>query len=475
MAERVFCIDFGSAFTKVALRRDPGADSRLLGRHGRVGEADFCIPSAVAVDRRGARPVPEFGDRAADLQSGNGIEVYRNWKKSIFLTPAAARPQQSPLEALLQSDELRGLATKYGVAAGQVTYLQQLVGAAKSLIAGPGGRVISAETQQQTMAASIAPHFFHWLRQEVLEECNRLPATGLKYEAIPVRVTVPAFAHGKGGEDHPGCKILTDALAKVGWPVHPEQPVVAEPYANAIGVLTKGSNALHRSRVHLGNMFGKGPLITVLKDAARHPSYRGVVIDVGAFTTDFAALTLKPQGEAVSDPDVAFTLRQHSVPIGISNLDAKLMDELPKEKADWLRRARSLDWEDFRRTVYTDGKTFGTNAVGKIGAGIEADMVRACLADFGQQLAVETAKFLDPLEPAALQELILTGGGSFIPAVRTTLQSAAQAGGRSFVKTHAPGLKKSAGGPPVDKLDETFARGGTAIGGASVYFEKDFY
>src|SRR5262249_9124931 len=120
MADRVFSIDFGSAFTKVALRRDPGADSELLSSRVNPGDADFCFPSTVAVDRRGAKPVPEFGSRAADLTPGGGIEVYRNWKKAVFLNPSSGKPERSPLEALLQSDELRQLADKFGVIPGQL-------------------------------------------------------------------------------------------------------------------------------------------------------------------------------------------------------------------------------------------------------------------------------------------------------------------------------------------------------------------
>ena len=45
MAERVFSIDLGSAFTKVALRSDPGADARLLPLSTRgVEDVDFCFP-----------------------------------------------------------------------------------------------------------------------------------------------------------------------------------------------------------------------------------------------------------------------------------------------------------------------------------------------------------------------------------------------------------------------------------------------
>ena len=480
MADRVFCIDFGSAYTKVALRRDPGADCQLLStRVTGTAEAEFCIPTTVAIDRRSAKPVVECGPRASALQSGSGIEVYRNWKQSLFRAePASATPHQSPLEALLHSEDLRALADKFNVPAGQVGHLQQLVAAAKHLIAGPGGRVTSADAQQHRIAVALAPHFFLWLRQQVLETCSRLPVAGLKYDAIPVRITVPAFEHTKPAEANPAWAILLEALGKAGWPLHPENPTVPEPYANAIGILTKGTNVFHHGRVRIGDMFGRSPLITVLKDATHHPIYRALVIDVGAFTTDFAAITLKPDGDSTSEPDAAINVVQNSLPLGVSDLDRRIVAALPKEKGDWLHKASPLDWEDFRPAVYTDGKGIRKAELGVIGGPADADAVRTCLTEFAKQLADETAMFVNAIGtvPAgSLEELILTGGGSFIPAVREAIRNAAQEGGRSYVKTHAPALKKSSGGPPVDRLDPTFARGGSALGGASIYFEKSLY
>ena len=60
------------------------------------------------------------------------------------------------------------------------------------------------------------------------------------------------------------------------------------------------------------------PLITVLKDTAHHPTYRALVIDVGAFTTDFAGIELRPEDDKVYDIDAALSITQHSVPIGVS-------------------------------------------------------------------------------------------------------------------------------------------------------------
>jgi hypothetical protein len=480
MADRIFCIDFGSAYTKVALRRDPGADSELLTRRSKASsEADFCFQTTVAVDRRGPKAIPEFGDRAAGLSPGGGIDVYRNWKKALFLPQtASARSNQSPLDAFLQSEELHELASKYGVAPSQLTNLQQLVGAAKNLIAGPTGRVYSAEIQQQTIAASLAPHFFIWLRQQVLDACSRLPTTGLKYDSIPVRITVPAFDEMKTAESHPGWKILLDALGKAGWPVHPDHPTTAEPYANAIGILTKGTNSFQRGQVRIGDMFGRGPLITVLKDATHHPVYRAFVVDVGAFTTDFAILTLKPDGDNSSDPDSIISIAQKSLPVGVSDLDARMIEAFPKEKGDWLRKASPMDWEDFRPAVYSEGKGVRVPEIGVIGGPADAEIVRTCVSELANRITEETTAFLESLgsiPSGSIEELILTGGGSFIPAIREAIQSASQAGGHTYAKTHAAGLKRVSGGPPIDKLDTAFARGGTALGGSSIYFEKSLY
>jgi hypothetical protein len=284
---------------------------------------------------------------------------------------------------------------------------------------------------------------------------------------------VPAFAHG-AGEPHAGCKLILDALGKAGWPLHPDQPVVAEPYSNAIGILTKGANVLSRNgRLNFAEMFSKGPLITVLKDSAHHPSYRALVIDVGAFTTDFAALTLKPEGEPVLTPDAGFTLLEKSVPFGISDLDEQMRVTLKVD--EWPVKPTWSDWAKVQQSVYSEGKGYRAPGLGRVvGGPTDSEAVQACLGAFTKRVSDEATTFCEALDPAFTQELILTGGGSNIPTIRAALQTAAKAKGTSFVKTHAPDLKRVKG-TPVDKLDDHFARGGSALGGASIYFEKGYY
>ncbi len=475
MADRVFCIDFGSAFTKVALRTDPTADAQLVSPLGASSAVGFCVPSVVAVEwLPDKRQRFEYGVKAADMTTAGNVKVFRNWKKSIFLRPRDDGGHHSALEALLASGELEDLATRFDVPSGQVAHLRQIVATARGMFAGPTR--LSAESQEHKDATILAYKFFKWLREQVLAACDRLPGIGLKYEAIPLRLAVPAFAHGRGAETHPGCQVLAETIAKAGWPLHPEEPLVTEPYSNAIGVLTKGKNCVLRAgTINLGGMFANGPLMTVLKDAEHHPTYRAMVIDIGAFTTDFARVELNTEGKTVTDPNDAFEFAQHSVPVGISDLDSLVAAALPADKAAWFRTAPGFDVEKFRQSLYSEGKAFSTNIVGKIGAGEEGHNIGEAIQTFGRQLAGAVAEFCDGRTPAAMQELILTGGGSGIPALRDALQQAAQTGGNTYVRTHAPALRKVAGGPPVVKLDVEMARGGSALGGTSLYFEKRFY
>ena len=219
--------------------------------------------------------------------------------------------------------------------------------------------------------------------------------------------------------------------------------------------------------------FGKGPLITVLKDTHHYSSYRALVIDIGAFTTDFAAVSLKADGETVTNPDAKFDVKQESVPCAISNLDEQMRSVLKVD--EWPNKPNWQEWTTFQRNVYAEGKGYRVPGIGVVGGEKDKDAVQGCIHDFAQRLADEATKFCAALEPAAMQELIFTGGGSNILVVREALQEAAQVNGKSFVKVHAPDIKRIKGGPAIDKLDEQFTRGGSALGGASIYFEREYY
>jgi hypothetical protein len=202
-------------------------------------------------------------------------------------------------------------------------------------------------------------------------------------------------------------------------------------------------------------------------------------MDVGAYTTDFASVYVNTDGKNVApESGAGFTVQQESVPIGVRQLESKLLAALPKEKQEWLSSSSSKDFSAVLRNIYDEGKGFRVPGSGGMVIGGEADReaTQACLNEFAQQVANAVSRFCAQLDTASKQELILTGGGSLIPAVRDSLLKAATSNGQSFVKSHAPGLKKlHAITPLVDNLDEHFARGGSALGGASIYFEKCYY
>lgn len=474
MVECVFCVDFGSAYTKVALRPAVRESGDLI-KCSDFGE-ELWVPTVVAADYSAAEPQLEFGYKAAGIKPGNAIRVFTNFKKDLFAPPGAEPPALPPLESLLQSDEFTQLATKFGVQPPEVIGLKQMLAAARAF----GGRSRSspnAEAQRQADAKSLTAHFMKWLRGRVLEACARRPGAPLRYEDIPLRVAVPALGGAADLANNPGCARFREALGGTGWKFD-DRLFVPEPEANAVGVLTKAANELTAKRkINFREMFGKGPLITVLAGDKNHPNYRALVIDVGAFTTDFAALSIDTGGKLSDVTDGAgFTVKQQSIAFGVTNLDAAIRAALPEDKQKALDRLAPLDFSIFQQRAYADDVGLRVAPGLVLGGAADRGAVDGCLNDFAKRLTDETAAFCQALGPAAMQELILTGGGCNIPAVRDALlQAAAQLPGSAVVKTHAPGVKKAQTGTPVDNLSDTFARGASALGGASIYFEPGCY
>lgn len=477
MADRIFCIDFGSAYTKVALRGGPAVDARLISPSvpGSSGPLSFCVPTVVAVETRaGDKQHFEFGSAATGRTTQGNVRVFRNWKKSLFLNPSASAVEHPSLEALLASGELADLATRFAVTRAQIEHLRSMVSSARGAL-GMGAETLSPESTEFEETKDLAIRFFRWLRQEVLTSCDKLGLVGGgDFGAIPVRITAPAFAFGRGMEIHPGCQALTDALAQAGWPLHVGSPLVTEPYSNAIGVLTNGKNhTTPTGQTRLYTMLDYGPLRAVSAGDKHFPSYRALIVDVGAFTTDFASIDLDAKGESVTDIDAAVTISHHSVPIGISDLDTAVAAVSSPEKGDWLLKGPGYDTEAFRLRAYSDTKPFNVNISGKnfrMNTGEEGRAIQAAIQSFCRRLAAGVAEFCDGRKPASKQELILTGGGSSIPAVRDALQMAAEHGGHTYAKIHAPVKKKTAGGAFFVQLDDKMIRGGSAIGGVSLYF-----
>lgn len=478
MLDCVFCIDFGSAYTKVALRSAAQDTTALLRCDDTAVE--LWAPTVVAVewDRGEARKM-EFGYKAAGVKPGGNIVVFTDFKKELFApAPTEAVAGPPPLEALLQSAEFDGLAAKYGVLPPEVAALRNLVASARVLSGNRPDRGPKPEERRLLNARGATYHYMKWLRERVLAACAKLPNRVLRYEEIPVRVAVPAL--GSPGElaGHPGCKHLREAIELAGWRFD-DRPFVSEPESNAIGILTKGANALtpKKRKINFREMFSRGPLVTVLAGDPHHPTYRALVIDVGAFTTDFAALSINTGGKLTDASDGAgFVAVPRSVPFGVSNLDAAVRAALPDDKRAALEALSRKDFEAFQVNAYVEGVGYRFERTKIVGGEADRPAVLKCLGTFADRLAAEAQAFCLQLgPPASMQELILTGGGCNIPAVRDALMGAVKSAG-GFVKTHAPDVRPGkTGSPLVDRLDVPSTRGASALGGASIYFERGCY
>lgn len=479
MTDRVFCIDFGSGFTKVGLRTVPSADSALLDLPGQQGGGvQFCLPSAVMAEQRDGGQRYEFGYDALGYRTDNRYQLFTNWKGWAF---EVGQDPPAGLEALLQSADFAALAGRYQVSLGQVKSLQYLVECSRGLVGAAAGPPDSLRVRR---ARVLADRFFRFLREFTLKAVERMESPPPNAHDIPAVLAVPAFAPEADLPNHPGVQLLTRALANAGWPLRQPAAVISEPLANAIGVLTNGCNALRTTkgnkttpsvtRIDLAKMFSRGPILTAMKDGTFYPLYRALIVDVGAFTTDVAVVEL-PTKELVDYPGQGVRVRQQSFALGVRNLDEQILATLPGAHRVYMQTlATAQDWEDFRPRVYSDEKPFKT-AEGDIGGKAQQPAIKSVLGEFGRSVAARVSEFCGDLQPANMQELILTGGGNYIPAVRTAIEAAVALPGSPIVRVSSPTRKTGITDAVARQLGTPAVRGGTALGGASIYFEPRYW
>src|SRR5262249_30558836 len=139
----------------------------------------------------------------------------------------------------------------------------------------------------------VALEYFRWLRGFLEQPCRKFGVTGIGQ--VPVRVCVPAFVQpmtSVGGS--PLRERLLGVLREAGWQPDEYYPTVTEPFANGLGILTEGRNKTwanpknHVRDMHMPSMFGSSPFLNALRESTGE--YVVVVMDVGAFTSDFAVL-----------------------------------------------------------------------------------------------------------------------------------------------------------------------------------------
>ena len=361
-------LDFGAAYTKIAVRDEPSSRSRLLFHEDLSLDPDHvCIPSVAAYRESDGRW--EFGADAVDLVEGEGIHVFKNWKPSLF----EEREEWIELDPSPLSPEDVGF---------------------------PDSRVVTEK-------------FFEWLHQ------NQFPKMmgGEVLEDPLVRISIPEFAlHTPEASD------FEELVAKVGWDT--EGPICfSEPLTNLMGALSQGRNSVQtddRGRMFpkADEIFAQSDLMAFVEELRRDAEggewsghYVFLLIDVGAFTADYGLVSIDVESHGY------FPLCEtHSEALGIGKLDRLVQRSLSEEKRLQLQRLSARDSERFRRTVYGTGEPWRLGDV-VIGDDTDGKTISNCIHAFSDRIGEGVEKFLERFQAGHLDEVIFTGGGSNIPAL----------------------------------------------------------
>lgn len=432
----VVCVDFGSSYTKVAIRI--GWDGFTVLADGwpmASEELTFCIPSVVAKIDRGGESQWLVGVDAANQPPGDGVTIYRNWKSTLFDEP----PHDANIAAV-QSPAVSAFDPEVGVA------------------------------------------FFSVLRRALRERSSLLESG-----AIPVRVCIPKFDTVALAETR-----LASVLEQSGLSPAVPRPTVFEPESNALGILSRGNNATWLPKA-VNFMAYKGRDVDLprmldsveLRSAFRHMrEYFGfLVIDIGFFTTDFGYVRF----------DTSFTsgdwnkpaIVQSSVALGIQDLDQMVRNCLSDDARNAVQQLSTTQWDALKANLYQGLPVVVTTADGRtleIGGSRDGEAVREAIRQFAEKVWNARQDFAAASLDGRVHAQCVTGGGSMIGGIKSLLatRSAAETEnhGEEFVSTMAPIFKRvskhkaeTASPEARARRDTQLVRGGSAIGGASVFFE----
>jgi len=284
------CIDLGSAYTKVAFRDTPSSQAKLLGLEElNLDEQHVCVPSVAAWRERDDRWV--FGMDAADLVEGNGIRVFRNWKPDLF---PSGESGTNPWD-LLDEDPREGLLDAAG---------------------------------SYARARNVARRYLTWLREDLMP--RMLP--GVDLGDVVLRLCIPEFAMFS-----PHAAEMDRILEAAGW-FNAASYCCSEPMANLTGALTQGHNAVIEPQpgklfANVPEMFARSHILEMVAayqedDDADAAEYATLIIDVGAYTTDFGLISIDLSGHGF------FPLSEtSSVRLGVHELDHRVAAALPSHLA----------------------------------------------------------------------------------------------------------------------------------------------
>jgi hypothetical protein len=297
-----------------------------------------------------------------------------------------------------------------------------------------------------------------------------------------VRIALPAF------DNFPRkARTLKDCMTKAGWNPTLIKPV-REPQANIIGLTSRGKNHVTWSRAanipHLnyGRMFGHLGLVERAANdyvnRARDSKFlKGLVVDIGAYTSDIAPLIIDLTADISQYGDGIEALNPTSVRLGISaELDQPLFQALLAQCPFDRSQVTFREFELLKETLYA-GKTYVTaTAKGELELGTH---------DHQQIIDAHLVRFADAvwatLAPVAARHtpewIALTGGGSCIPRLIQKIRQRIAAAGFGLASLGEGGAQQPPGadaGSRFTAWSETgveLKRLATALGATSVLLD----
>ena len=315
----------------------------------------------------------------------------------------------------------------------------------------------------------IAHRFFEWLRM-------KLESMGIDVTHCQTRIAMPAF-----DTFDENANLLARCMDLSGW----NNPMlilkVREPHANAIGLFTKGKNAVMRNGIgriapNYGAMFEQAN--PYLQAERRFPLAGGnlftvMVVDIGAFTTDLAKLTF----DFTTSADGLQMIRQESYALGVINdLDKPLFQAIGQSHGFSWNGHSFFETEDCKRNLYQNlAYPLQTNVKGslvtlELGTEEDQKLITSSTQQFAADVWDKIAVFSKNEVPS---HLYITGGGSLIKEVAEKLRASIIGSGMRLVSIdNGEGANGTEALRSWSHTGENLQRLATAIGGASVIFQE---
>src|SRR5690606_37192981 len=213
-------------------------------------------------------------------------------------------------------------------------------------------------------------------------------------------------------------------------------------------------------------------------------SFGVLVIDIGGFTTDFGYVEFDTSfgSDDWQRPEIV----QSSYELGIRELDHAIYGLLRPEAQEAVEALSSGEWDAHKARLYrgepvTLSRPGGTPVV--LGGEADAEKLAGAIADVALRVTRARDHFREEFVRGPIDAQPLTGGGARIPPMREALTRApsAEAGIRvsDLLDPEEPRRTLTSRDDPVTEAalrarasrNLELVRGGSAIGGSSVFFE----